>query len=351
MEICGKEVEPGERAYFGLKVAKNLDGSVLTIPLHVVRGEQEGPVLGLSSGIHGQEYYHNRIIRRMVTELDPSELRGTLLAIPVANPPAFAHDTRNTPMPPEETVDFANLNRVFPGRRTVPLFGSMEPDDVSLTMKMARIITDEFIQRCNYILDFHGHFQHGALKKILFNLDSASQELARLFGLGILHDPPEGRPTAGAFGPMTWYAGTQGKTCIVPEIGGGGHGEEFERTCEEMGVQGTRNIMAHLEMTDDEIVLPERQFYFKHAPHIRAKNAGYLVSNMEAEDVGIGRPTREVEKGEVLATVYDPYTLEELEQLKAPVDGLLYMSLVSGLIEAQGYGIAVADYKDSKWIE
>ena len=37
--------------------------------------------------------------------------------------------------------------------------------------------------------------------------------------------------------------------------------------------------------------------------------------------------------------------------IMAPVDGLLYMSLVSGLIEAQGYGIAVADYRDSKWIE
>jgi hypothetical protein len=58
-----------------------------------------------------------------------------------------------------------------------------------------------------------------------------------------------------------------------------------------------------------------------------------------------------VRKGEVLATVYDPYTLEELEQLKAPADGLLYMCLVSGLIEAQGYGIAVADFEDSKWIE
>ena len=351
LKILGKEIDAGTRSFFRLRVAKTLDGSELTIPMHVVRGEEDGPVLGLSSSIHGQEYYHNRIVRRVVTEIEPSELRGVLLAIPVANPPAFAHNLRNTPMPPEETVDFANLNRVFPGRRVVPLFGSMEPADVSLTMRMAQIITDEFVQRCDYMIDLHGHMQRGALKKMLFNLDPASQEMARLFGLGILHDPPEGRPSSGVFGPMTWHAGSQGIRCIVPEIGGSGHGERFERKCEEMGVRGVRNVMSHLKMTDDEIVLPERQFYFRHAPHIRARNAGYLVSDMEAEDVGIGRPTREVRKGEVLATVYDPYTLEELEQLKAPADGLLYMCIVSGLIEAQGYGIAVADFEDSKWIE
>jgi predicted deacylase len=72
---------------------------------------------------------------------------------------------------------------------------------------------------------------------------------------------------------------------------------------------------------------------------------------MEAGDVGIGRPTREVKEGEVLARVYSPYTLEEVEELRAPVDGLLYACRVSGLVEAQSEVLAVADFEDSKWIE
>ena len=353
-EIYGREVEPGDRLYIRMKVAKLLDGGELSIPLHAVVGEEEGPVLGLVAGNHGTEYYHNRVVRRAIEEAVPSEMRGTLLAIPVANPRAFASMTRLTPWPPEETADFSNLNRVFPGKRVVPLFGSMEPTDVSLTMKIAATITDQFVSKCNCILDFHGHSRGGALKKMLYQRSSEeSQVLSRIFGLGIIHDPVTsgGDQWSGPFMPLTAYAGKIGIPAITPEIGGGGHGEAFEGACEEIALRGIRNVMVHLGMMDGEIVVPEKQFYFRRAPHIRASQGGYLVSNMEAEDVGVGRPTREVSKGEVLGTLYDPYTLEEVEQLKAPADGLLYMCQVSGLVEAQGGGIAVADFEDSKWIE
>jgi predicted deacylase len=354
MKILEKEVEKGDSKFFKLPVSNTLEGSELTIPLHVVRGKEDGPVLGITASVHGQEYYHNRIIKQIIDEVNPSELSGTIMAIPVANPPAFSHNSRLTPYPPEETVDFANLNRVFPGRRITPLFGSMEHTDVSLTMKMASIITDNFVSKCTHLIDFHGHMDGGALKKMLYNRhDPKSNELVRVFGLGLIHDPITGgdKEPKSQYMPMTEYAGTLGIPAIVPEIGGGRHGECYEKICTNMGVQGIKNVMSHLKMAENEMVLPEKQFYFRKAPHVRATKAGYMVSNMEAEDVGIGQPTREVEKSEVLATIYDPYTLKELEQLKAPADGLLYMCLVSGLIEAQGYGIAVADFDGSKWIE
>jgi predicted deacylase len=109
--------------------------------------------------------------------------------------------------------------------------------------------------------------------------------------------------------------------------------------------------MSHIGLIKGKAVKPERQFYFKHAPHVRALHAGYMVSNMQAEDVGVGKPTREVTKGEVLATIYNPYSLAEVEQIKAPCDGLLYACRVSGLVEPQNEVAAVADYRDSKWIE
>jgi predicted deacylase len=353
LEIYGKKIEPNTKNYFQLKVAKLLDGNELKIPLHVIQGKGDGPVLGLFSSVHGAEYYQNRVVRRIVKETEPDELNGTILAVPVANPLAFSHTSRCTPNPPEETVDFANLNRVFPGKRVVPLFGSMESTDISLTMKMASIITDEIVKKCSYILDFHGSGKGGALKKMLYNRNSKeSMELARIFGLGIIHDPitAGGEEFKGPFSPLTSYAGTIGIPGVTPEIGGGGHSETYEKECERMGVQGVNNVMAHLKMVEGEPVLPDKQFYYRRAPHVRATHGGYFVSNMKPEDVGIGRPTREVSKGEVLGTVYDPYSLEDVEQLKAPADGLLYMIQTSGLIEAQGGGIAVADFEDSKWI-
>jgi predicted deacylase len=258
--------------------------------------------------------------------------------------------TRNTPDPPEETVDFSNMNRVFPGKRTTPLFGSMNPTDVSLTMRIAASISDELVPKCSHILDYHGQMRGMALNKMLFNLDPPSKEMARVFGLGILHDPP-GSIGNSTFMPMTTYAGTLGIPSAVPEIGGGGHGEAFESECERVGVRGTLNVMKYLNMLEGETELPDKQFYFVHAPHVRATVGGYFVSDMEASDVGIGKAPREVSEGEVLGTVYNPYSFEELEQIKSPCDGLIYACRVSGLVNPQSEVLAVADYRDSKWIE
>ena len=58
-----------------------------------------------------------------------------------------------------------------------------------------------------------------------------------------------------------------------------------------------------------------------------------------------------VRQGELLGTVFDPYTLEETEQIKCPADGILYMARRSGPIDAGGHAYAVADFTDSYWKE
>jgi len=101
---------------------------------------------------------------------------------------------------------------------------------------------------------------------------------------------------------------------------------------------------------DGDPVLPERQFYFRQAPHVRSTVGGYLVTDMQPSDVGIGRKPREVREGETLGTIYSPYTLEELEEVKAPCDGLVYACRVSGPVEPQNELLAVADFDGSEWI-
>lgn len=351
LTIRGQAVELRSRIFLRLPIVDMLDGTELAIPLHVVRGGGDGPVLGLFACVHGTEYYSNRIVRRILTELNLERLRGSVLAVPVANPIAFAHQTRQTPEPPEETVDFANLNRVFPGRRLTPLFGSMETTDISLTMRMASVIADEVISRCTHVIDFHGQRAPISLKKMLYNRASPTiMELARAFGLGLIHDPTGGS-IGGVLTALTDYAERLGIPGIAPEIGGGGHSEAYERECERLGALGVRNVMISLGMLDGEQEVPRRQLYFRKAPHVRATRSGYLVSGMEAEDVGILKPSREVRKGEVLANIYNPYTLQEVEKIRSPTDGLIYACRTSGLVGAQSEVLAVADFDDSRWLE
>ena len=57
----------------------------------------------------------------------------------------------------------------------------------------------------------------------------------------------------------------------------------------------------------------------------------------------IGDLGRRVRKDEVLGVVIDPYTMEEVESLNAPCDGVLFFTRMSGPAEAGAKGYAVAD--------
>jgi predicted deacylase len=121
-EFAGIHVAPGERSYTPLPVTKLLNGAILNIPVHVIHGAEPGPVLGITCAVHGAEYVPVRIAREFVSRLNPSQVKGTLVVIPICNPLSFAKGTRISP--DEDDVDFANLNRVFPGRRENPVFGA-----------------------------------------------------------------------------------------------------------------------------------------------------------------------------------------------------------------------------------
>src|SRR2546423_2703533 len=65
------------------------NGHDVVLHVHEVKGSQAGPTVGLIAGVHGDEPLSIEIVRRIVVETDPSTLRGSILAISVANPYAI----------------------------------------------------------------------------------------------------------------------------------------------------------------------------------------------------------------------------------------------------------------------
>ena len=61
-------VKPGERAYGKLGTFYLSDGTAVSLPLMVVRGEQDGPVLWISAGMHGQEMSGIPVIWEIIKE-------------------------------------------------------------------------------------------------------------------------------------------------------------------------------------------------------------------------------------------------------------------------------------------
>jgi predicted deacylase len=353
-EIGSLRVKRGERGFTRLPVTSLLLGAELSIPLHVIHGAQEGPVLGLISGIHGPEHFVIRILREVILKLNPEEMAGTVLAIPVANPVAFARAKRSTP---EEDIDFGDMNRIFPGVRAKPAFGGGESlaSDRSLTEWMAAVISEEFFPRLHYLIDFHCHWNDGALVTMLQTKNGEgetakrSRDITRYFNLGIINENmSSGTITA------TGYAESLGVATTVAEIGGGaGLPERVQKKALQLGVGGVFNVLRYLKMLPGQsCVDPGRQFSAHVRPHVRPTKAGYLLTHCEPEDLFQGdSPGIPVKKGDVLAEVFDPYTLEVVEQLISPVDGIVYMTRHSGPVEAGAHGYSIADASQSKWMD
>ena len=75
---------------------------------HCYQGAFEGPILGITSALHGNELNGIPLIFRLIRELDIGVLQGTVVAVPVVNGPGFLRHSRYF-------HDGQDLNRLFPG--------------------------------------------------------------------------------------------------------------------------------------------------------------------------------------------------------------------------------------------
>lgn len=108
MDLRLADIVPADLREGVTRLRAELAGDGVGADLVAVKGG-DGPVLLVIGAVHGDEYEGPVAIGELCDGLDPAEVKGTLLAVPVINEPAFYQTTRCGP-------DGENLARVFPGR-------------------------------------------------------------------------------------------------------------------------------------------------------------------------------------------------------------------------------------------
>jgi len=317
--------KPGARSYRTLPVTVELGGYEISLPVHYVCGNGEGPTLTLLSTLHGGEWMSIEVLRRILTEVNPMRLRGSILAVTVGNPVGLTHLVRNVP----DGLDFPDVNRCF-GSAVTTVAGLM-----------ARKITQEVLPRTDYLIDFH-QVEWGAAVGIIIYGNTApdpktnerTDALARSFGFPMLR-PGESTP-----GTVSAQAGVMGIPAIAAEIGGPGWGPEAEETWLNQNVTGVFNVLRGLSMIDGDPILPEQYFYSGKRWRLGPSFGGYLHSNTGPE-----RLLTRVEKGEELGRVLSMASLEVLERIEAPAASLLTCIARSYPVRPGGwaYGLAELD--------
>ncbi len=174
------------------------------LEVYCCRGRSAGPLALITAGVHGDEYEGPAAIFSLAQLLSPERVRGAILAVPVANPAAFAAGTRMNP------EDGHNLARTFPGN---PNGGPSE--------QLAAAIFEELAAPADYVIDLHsGGVEYLFLPVAGFYGEPASGnpsfQAARTFGLPSLWQLPE---TDGVLSCEAWR---RGKIAIGAEYLGAG---------------------------------------------------------------------------------------------------------------------------------
>ena len=290
--IADTEIKPGTRETVEVPVAKLYTHTPLHIPVEVVHGRRDGPVLMVCGAIHGDEINGVEIVRRVLRNSALRHLRGTLVAVPIVNIFGFVQRTRYLP-------DRRDLNRCFPGSESGSLGG-----------RIAYLLRTQIMKDVTHLIDLHT----GAVHR--FNLPQIRAELknpetvrmAEAFGAPIILNATL------RDGSLREYADSQDIPVITFE---GGEALRFDDVVINSGVKGVIRVMRELEM------IPRQKA--PKAPRKRSETAA-MSTWVRADIDGIMRPIaklgQKVRKGQRLAMVADPFGETE-ESILSPISGIV----------------------------
>ena len=283
-------VNPGERTTVRLPVADLYTGTSLAMPVHVVCGRREGPVLFVSAAIHGDELNGVEIIRRLLKRKALSSIRGTLLAVPIVNVHGFLDQSRYLP-------DRRDLNRSFPGSRKG-----------SVAARMAHTFMNEIVEKADFGIDLHtGAINRSNLPQIRGNMDDdATLQLAKAFGAPVIVN------SNARDGSLRQCAADKGMPVLIYEAG---EALRFDELSIRAGLRGTVNAMRHIGMLPlSKTARPVLPVVADSTSWVRAPDSGIVTRKVELGS--------RVTAGQALAIIGDPVGDEEAKVV-APFDGIV----------------------------
>lgn len=288
------DVAAGKSAIGEIPVSRLVTGNQVSIPINVLHGRNDGPVVWLSAAVHGDEIGGVEIIRRSLHGIDPKSLSGTIVAVPIVNVHGFLNGDRYLP-------DRRDLNRSFPG----------SPNG-SLAARIANLFLTEIVSRCDVGIDLHTGSDHRTnLPQIRADLDDPrTRDLAIAFGAPfMMHAKLRD-------GSMRAAATATGSTVLLYE---GGEAWRFDRDAIEAGVAGVGRVLSRLGMAQAVDELDESA----DSPiPAESRSSGWVRvrrSGIAGIDVELGQL---VARGEIVATVRDSVG-RRLSQTRANRTGMV----------------------------
>jgi predicted deacylase len=299
----------GDKAFGYLPVVDTLAAKT-EIPIGVINGAKPGPTLAVTGGLRATEYCGIEAAAKLYQLIDPEKLAGRMLIVPIVNLPCFQFRTPWFNLTRSiSPMDGRPINKVFPGNPQGPL-----------TDRIAHKLFHEVILKSDYHVDFRGgdlnssHLVHTIYLRIGREIDSASEEMAKVFGFKyILPGTPDIGHTSK--GTLIYETVDQGIPSIISESGLGFRTQPLEKYI-NLHVEGTVNLMINYGMKQGESSKTEEQrFLDMKWCRVKANVSGVFHAIADQGDL--------LQKDELIGKITG-IDGTELEQINSPIDGVVH---------------------------
>jgi predicted deacylase len=302
--IVRHEVEPGVRVEaldveglatgrlhrLALTITEDALAVPVALPVVVARGAEDGPVVGITAAIHGNELNGVEALHRLLRRIDLERLHGTVVAALVLNVPGYLGFHR-------EYRDGVDLNRRFPGR-----------EDGSESELYAHRLVERLLRRFDALIDLHTA-SFGRANSFYVRANMRRHVAARLARHAraqiIVHNDP---------GDATWrgQASALHIPAITLEIG---DPQVFDRPLVNQSRLALEELLAVLGVLEPGDLAPAE-------PAVECVRSRWLYTDTGGLLAVLSQVAQRVSAGEIIARLTDPWG-QLLRTYHAPEDGIV----------------------------
>lgn len=280
----------GEIHRIQLQLSDNSLGVPWRVPLIVMRGKEKGPTVGITAALHGNELNGISTIFKLIKEINPEELRGTLVMVPISNVPGYLLNQR-------VFIDNVDLNRIMPGK-----------PEGSTSNLYAYHFCHKIVAKFDYLLDLHTA-SHGRVNSLYIRADLQNEECRTL---AFLQNPQIIVKKYDEEGTLRGWASDRGIPGITIEIG---NPNAFQHSLIDETLEGIINTLTHLKMLDGEVKdMVTDATVCEHSYWIYSNRGGIVDVIPQLAD--------RIEEGQTIAYVYDVFG-QVKEEIKADRSGIV----------------------------
>ena len=312
------------KKYFQKEFATH-NGRKFTVTYCEIQGAQPGPVLTLLAGQHGMEHIGPVLLRDMIEEFATLDFRGSLRICPCANPLALALDYEFYP----EFEDLGKLDGYFYSllRHDYEIYGLGRQHAYNMNRVWGRKdlkgvvpatalwLWENMCTGSDALLDMHCLQDD---KPLIYAIDTPRNiEFASSFGIEAIFAEPLSTTDEWNKGTLERQATeTLGIPAATIEFSRQ-HG--YRKRDSEIGRTGLYNTMKGLKMLDGMPCLKHNVNYIKNEPDwvfaLTTKQVGHIHYHYDEYE--------QVKKNDVIFRISSLETLEILDEVKSPVDGIM----------------------------